>query len=212
MNSVYKLPTSEIQVTLRKIIWKMDDESENFLFKVVVLALWVGTLLSTIDLIIWSIGVLILPIGLIWNKWLRDYMYKRLEVIGTNLEYLETLPTKSDSIEIILKRLELIHIAIIDIQFRKKFIKLFYSKRVEELYELLLTLVSAFSLKHLIHLRSDLQTRLTEQQKSLEWAKAEVEKNIQWTTELNQVSELQKARLDRQIEQFEELQRVLVKM
>lgn len=61
-------------------------------------------------------------------------------------------------------------------------------------------------------LRSDLSIRLTEQQKTLEQAKSEVEKNIKWTTELNQVSELQRARLDRQIEQFEELQRVLVKV
>ncbi len=67
-------------------------------------------------------------------------------------------------------------------------------------------------LKTLLNLWFDLQIRLTEQQKNLEWAKSEIEANIQWTTELNQVSELQKARLDRQIEQFEELRRVLVKV
>jgi hypothetical protein len=64
----------------------------------------------------------------------------------------------------------------------------------------------------LIDLRSDLSIRLAEQQSLLESAKWEVEKNIQWTSELNQVSELQKIRLDKQIEQFEELQRVLVKV
>ena len=64
----------------------------------------------------------------------------------------------------------------------------------------------------LINLRSDLQLRLEEQQKTLEQTKSEVEKNIHWTTELEQVSELQRARLDRQIEQFEELQKVLVKV
>lgn len=61
-------------------------------------------------------------------------------------------------------------------------------------------------------LQSDLQLRLAEQQQELESAKSEVKKNIVWTTELNQISELQRARLDRQIEQFEELQRVLVKV
>lgn len=61
-------------------------------------------------------------------------------------------------------------------------------------------------------LHSDLSIRLAKQQKVLESAKWEVEKNIKWTTDLNQVSELQKARLDKQIEQFEELQRVLVKV
>ena len=64
----------------------------------------------------------------------------------------------------------------------------------------------------LTDLRSDLALRLTEQQKTLKSAKSEVEKNISWTPELNGVSELQKARLDRQIEQFEELQKVLVEV
>ncbi len=61
-------------------------------------------------------------------------------------------------------------------------------------------------------LGSDLEKQLTEKQKILESAKSEVSKHITWTTELDQVSELQRARLDRQIEQFEELQRVLVKV
>ncbi len=61
-------------------------------------------------------------------------------------------------------------------------------------------------------LRSDLTNRLNEQQEILESAKSEVSKNIQWTTELDQVSELQRMRLDKQIEQFEELQSVLVKV
>ncbi len=61
-------------------------------------------------------------------------------------------------------------------------------------------------------LRFDLALHLTEQQNILESAKSEVSKHISWTTESNQVSELQRARLDRQIEQFEELQRVLVKV
>lgn len=60
-------------------------------------------------------------------------------------------------------------------------------------------------------LRSDLQIRLAEQQQTLEQAKSEVEQTIKGSTELKQVSELQQARLDRQIAQFEELQRVLVK-
>jgi hypothetical protein len=63
----------------------------------------------------------------------------------------------------------------------------------------------------LTNLRFDLQFRITEQQGKIEQAKSEVEQNIKWTTELNQVSELQQARLDKQIEQFKELQRVLIK-
>ena len=56
---------------------------------------------------------------------------------------------------------------------------------------------------YLSNLRSDLQIRLDEQKKSLEWAKSEVESNIKWSNDLEQVSEIQKIRLDRQIEQFE---------
>ena len=70
----------------------------------------------------------------------------------------------------------------------------------------------SFLLEILQNLRSDLTLRLAEQQKTLESAKSEVEKNISWTPELNAVSELQKSRLDRQIEQFETLQRVLVEV
>ncbi len=69
-----------------------------------------------------------------------------------------------------------------------------------------------YFINYILNLRSDLTTRLTEQKNILESAKSEVSKNIQWTTELDQVSELQKIRLDKQIEQFEELQRVLVKV
>ncbi len=64
----------------------------------------------------------------------------------------------------------------------------------------------------ILNLRSDLATHLTEQQKILKWAKSEVEKNITGTPELVAVSAEQKLRLDRQIEQFEELQRVLVRV
>ena len=70
----------------------------------------------------------------------------------------------------------------------------------------------SWSISIITNLQNDLTLRLTEQQKTLEWAKSDVEMNIAWTPELNGVSELQKARLDRQIEQFEELQKVLMKV
>ena len=46
----------------------------------------------------------------------------------------------------------------------------------------------------------------------LELAKIEIESAFNWAPEFEKVSELQKNRLDRQIEQFKELQRVLVKI
>ncbi len=61
-------------------------------------------------------------------------------------------------------------------------------------------------------LRTDLRIQIDSTKNILKWAVSEISENIHWTTELNAVSELQSARLDRQIEQFEELQRVLVKV
>ena len=76
----------------------------------------------------------------------------------------------------------------------------------------LLSLVLHISNQIITDLRSDLATRLTEQQQILECAKSEVEHNITGTPELLAVSEAQQVRLDRQIVQFEELQRVLVRV
>lgn len=63
----------------------------------------------------------------------------------------------------------------------------------------------------LTDLRYDLQNRINQQKQLLESAKSEALDNIKWTTELEQVSELQRIRLDKQIKQFEELQKILIK-
>ncbi len=158
------------------------------------------------------IGIIILPIGLIWNSWLRSYMYKRLTLIGVAIESLEFRSEKLLTLDSILEKTGITYNAITDIQSRRKFTKLFYSKKIWELYEQFYILIWIFIVNLLTKLRSDLKIRLDEEEKILESAKSEVEKNIQWTTELDDVSKMQKTRLDRQIEQFEELQRVLVKV
>lgn len=86
------------------------------------------------------------------------------------------------------------------------------SKRVHYQSQVTLYSTTKWIIKILLNLRSDLQLRLTEQQSTLEQAKSEVSEHIHWTDALNQVSELQRVRLNKQIEQFEELQRVLVKI
>lgn len=85
------------------------------------------------------------------------------------------------------------------------------NKKSKETLLLLKDSTSKTILTILTDLRSDLQIRIREQQQTLEQARSEVEENIKGTTELNQVSELQQARLDWQIAQFEELQKVLIK-
>lgn len=57
-----------------------------------------------------------------------------------------------------------------------------------------------------------LQNNIEQERILLQNTKSEVEKNLSWTPELLAVSEAQKLRLDKQIEQFEELQRRLEKI
>ena len=84
-------------------------------------------------------------------------------------------------------------------------------KNRTKLTELVDSIVGLLS-EILIDIQSDLSYRISEQKSTLEKAKSEVSQHVQWTTELNEISELQQSRLDRQIEQFEELQRVLVRV
>ena len=58
----------------------------------------------------------------------------------------------------------------------------------------------------------DLSKRIHDISQELQSAKSELTQNLSWTPELLAVSEAQKLRLDRQIEQFEELKKRLVKM
>lgn len=125
------------------------------------------------------------------------------EILWTieSIENIENILNKTESIQFLQKKL-----------FRmRSFVWIFNPKNWTEFARITKESL-IWCIEILANLRSDLQLRLTEQQKTLESAKSEVEKNITWTTELNQVSELQRARLDKQIEQFKELQRVLVKV
>lgn len=62
------------------------------------------------------------------------------------------------------------------------------------------------------NIQKNLIDHLNEQKSILQSAKSEVDKNLTGNPELLAVSEAQKLRLDRQIEQFEELQKRLVKI
>ncbi len=62
------------------------------------------------------------------------------------------------------------------------------------------------------NIANDLYDQIEKTKKSLRFWKIALSVEAHWTTELNRVSELQKARVDKQIEQFEELQRVLVRV
>ena len=65
-------------------------------------------------------------------------------------------------------------------------------------------------LEALKNIQGNLIDRLNERKNILQGARSEVEKNLSWTPELLAVSGAQKLRIDRQIEQFEELQKRLI--
>lgn len=64
----------------------------------------------------------------------------------------------------------------------------------------------------LINVRSELKKNILEQEVILDIAKSDIVKNLTGTPDLVKVSELQQARLDSQIEEFEKLQKILVKV
>lgn len=116
-----------------------------------------------------------------------------------------------NNIDEILNIIEIIWGIMQKIDNRKIIFKIFCNQDAFDIYTRLIKNEIELISTILNELYSDLQLRIAQQQLILEYTKSEVENNITWTTELSNVSELQKIRLDRQIEQFEELQRVLVK-
>lgn len=89
-------------------------------------------------------------------------------------------------------------------------LKFIFSDTSKEQIKPLVSIAISLSSMILMELRSDLQFQLREQQKTLEWAKLEIEKYLVGSQKILKISELQKIRLDRQIEQFEKLQQRLI--
>lgn len=140
-----------------------------------------------------------------------SWQFESLENLNRKMEEINT--NDIDNIEEILDVSNRIHTIQTGIGKWKIWTHLFFfirgiSKKLKNLW----ILESKFLYQSLISIQGKLHEEIIHQQSILESTKTEVEQNIHWTTELEQVSELQKARLDRQIEQFEELQRVLVKV
>ncbi len=200
----------------------MGAESEGFLLKifflflfgypVIIIPLELFHKMEGFSLFLWILPIMLLPILLIWSISLRKYMDEGLDTIQKHMAFLEDSSHTWSSLEDDLIRIGTIYRVIQGLISRKKFTKFFYSKGIWNQFDAMYELISKSILWILKNLQTDLDAHLIEQQKTLKQAQIEVEKNMHWTTELNQVSELQKARLDRQIEQFETLQKVLVKV
>ena len=167
-------------------------------------------------------SVIWLPILIYANIWILAVYIKKYLIIPYFVEWIKKMTqniafivsninkdiTSTQSINDIINKNQEILLLILKVNNYNKIINLFTNIDISEIYKATIL----WSMNILSDLRSDLSIRLTEEQQILEWAKSEIEENIKGTTELESVSELQKIRIDKQIEQFEELQRVLVKV
>lgn len=208
-----------LQYIQMKWIWKFLFEISIFLIPfIVIITIWA----LVIDHSTLNINIIILitvPLVMIWSSILRKYFqsfFMIWKILRRNIQDIHELIRinihQIQHIDDILRKTKSCLIILRQVHFLYRFRYLLFSNDSYGILRALLGQLPIFIISVLTDLRSDLSIRITEQQQSLESAKSEVEKNIAWTTELNQVSELQRARLDRQIEQFEELQRVLVKV
>ncbi|NRH21198.1 hypothetical protein HOO68_04085 [Candidatus Gracilibacteria bacterium] len=165
---------------------------------------------------------IILGLPLVWigcfllyrkiNTFIGNIIRRFFKKILNELFHLNEEKIIIDNIEDILIKTNKIHKIFGTLHLRKNLLKIVGRYQTKELFINYCKIIAKYLIIILTDLRSDLSICFKEQQQSLESAKSEVEKNIHGTAELNQVSELQRARLDKQIEQFEELQRVLVKV
>lgn len=178
----------------------------------------ITTILSILNFLtpifIITIIILLFVWGIYTMKWIYEKcnLIKRIQISITLLhEKLQDTLTIQEDISWIIILIHEIKENIRRIQIILKFHFLFSDSGKSKLKKIWL-LSTDIALSILSNLRSDLQARIDEQQQSLEQAKSEVSEHIHWTTELNQISNLQRVRLNRQIEQFEELQRVLMKV
>ena len=205
-----------VWVLMSVFLWPLAVFMLYGLFHVIsksIMELWFHSWLTQIskDWFILTIVVLSIGFSIVYyiTSWIINdirtiFLIRKLERFNI---FLEANHSRIDTVSNILTSIESIHKAFSNLPILKK-----YAYAKDSKYLFLQKLETEYFIEILLDLRSDLATRLTEQQQILEWAKSEVQKNIVGTPELLAVSEAQKLRLDRQIEQFEELQRVLVRI
>jgi hypothetical protein len=70
----------------------------------------------------------------------------------------------------------------------------------------------SFILNFIDNLQKDLQSKIEDQKLIVNSSKSDLDSSIPKNIKYSYMAELQKARLDRQIEQFEELQKRLIKI
>ena len=162
--------------------------------------------------IFWLIcSPLFLVVSFITGKY-EVSLYAWLEKIKTDLHLLYKESWNYDSLNTILAKINDINILYGKILKHSSILKIFYPKNTFISYRNFLNSVAIF-LKIVLHdSNEDLQKVVKEVSKSLEWAKSEVAQNIIGTTLLDETSKLQQLRLEKQIEEFEKLEKILIKI
>ena len=136
----------------------------------------------------------------LWNRTIKKY--GSIRNYHDNL--LESL-MKSDSIESVLQRTQ-------EAQKLLRGTKELFKKHQNTILEDFINKEIQFILIVLHDLKWDIFDKMTAQKLTIEETKNLLQENIKGTPELDAMSSSQQSRLDQQIEQFEELQRVLVKV
>jgi hypothetical protein len=163
---------------------------------------WIGT-----SLLLWFI------ITLWWSFYLFEQKIKtyldelRYYIIGFFYEF-----NKTDDIDLILTKTEYIKNNLSRLITIYRGVRLLYNQRTIENYEEMLGCIIKIFIDVSINIKGDLSENIYSIQESLISAKSDVAKNITGTPDLMKVSELQQARLDSQIQEFEKLQKILVKV
>lgn len=192
----------------------LETSSDEIIWVILFCLFWL-----TLELFGWILAIIILIIITIFTivVFLQWFLPKKIDSYIEELSIkLDDLSTRSfeeiDNISDILESIETARNIIWKAKILRYIGYVWKSQKIKITTDWYAYYIEYTILNTLYHLQKRLWGKIEQQQSTLESAKFEVEKNIAWTTELNQISELQRARLDRQIEQFEELQRILVKV
>ena len=165
------------------------------------------------EILLGILFLIIIPIGVI--AWIFFLFEHREKVFATFLARTSVLFRKYkswynevDDIETILSRSKEVHDTLMWVyRFLKK-------NRGEFWVELInyVTEIENESLKVLHNLQSDLNIRMNERKEDLMGVSESLKTNLPWNSGINNTLKAQSVRLDQQIERFEELQKVLVKL
>ncbi len=134
-----------------------------------------------------------------------------MELHTLNSDLYET-HRRVDSIEMILKKIDKIHELLEKMKFNKTFIDYFYSDKLHEEQLQIFDKEIQLLLIFMHDLKNDLTLRVQKEQEALLSAQGEISTTESKDQNLQSVIELQEKRINEQIEKFEVLQRVLVKV